>query len=87
MTTQSGNGGLRGPSTVVQGGTMNIDVGPNDRSVDVGSGQTSFGSSRVDPAKGAAIPVPPVPAGSVVWIAVGTGLRRRFILIEVVSSF
>jgi hypothetical protein len=80
--------GIRGPTTVSQGGTVTVEVGPNDTTVDVsafGSGTTS--TYPVDPGKQANIPVPPnTPPGTILHITVGAGLRMRIIEVLVVAA-
>ncbi len=83
---QGAGEGLRSPATVLQGGSVNVDVGPNDASVEInvaGSGKST--SVKVEPGKTASIPVPPVPGGTALWITVGQGLRKRVILVEVIA--
>jgi hypothetical protein len=64
-----------------------VDVGPNDRSVQIsspsGGGTTSV---PVAPNKTAEIPVPDVPPGTVLHITVGKGNRMRIIVVVVVAS-
>jgi len=78
--------GIRVPTTVVAGGTMTVNVGPNDATVEVsvaGSEQTA--SHTVPANKDVAIPVPSVPGGTVLFVTVGKGLRARTIEVLVVS--
>ncbi len=85
MTPQEGEG-IRTTGAVVQGGTMTVEVGPNDSTVEVSVGSSEQTQSiPVPPGKTAVIPVPNVPAGTVLWVSVGKGLRRRTILVEVVA--
>jgi hypothetical protein len=79
--------GIRGPTTVAQGGAVHVDVGPNDSTVEVsvfGSGSTT--SHEVQPGKGAEVPVPAVPPGTILQVTVGRGQRMRIILVEVIAS-
>jgi hypothetical protein len=83
--TQNGEG-IRVPAVVAPGGTMIVNVGPNDATVEVsvaGSNQTT--SHTVPANKDVAIPVPPVPGGTVLFVTVGKGLRARTIEVLVVS--
>ena len=81
-----GGEGIRTSGTAVQGGTFNVDVGPNDTSVEVSIGGTGESSSHdVSSGKSASIPVPPVPGGTLLFITVGKGLRARIIVIEVIA--
>lgn len=85
MRPQGGEG-IRAPTPVVQGGTIEVDVGPNDSTVEVSAGSSSETTSHpVNPGKKAEIPVPSVPGGTILWISVGKGLRRRTILVEVIA--
>lgn len=80
-------GGVRGPATATPGGSIVVDVGPNDDSVTVTNASTG---DRTDhdaaPGKGNVIPIPNVPGGTWFFIKVGKGLRARTIAVEVVSS-
>ncbi len=79
--------GIRGPSVAPVGGTIEIEVGPNTGPVDVNVPGGGVTRHPVDPgSKKAVIPVPPVPAGTMLAISVGRGLRRRVILVEVVDQ-
>ncbi|MCC7064565.1 MAG: hypothetical protein IT456_17255 [Planctomycetes bacterium] len=85
---QGGNEGLRGSSVVVQGGSVNVDVGPNDTSVEisqVGGGPVT--TIPVTPGKETSVPIPNVPGGAVLYVRVGRGNRARIMVVEVVSSF
>ena len=79
--------GIRGPITVASGGSITIDVGPNDATVEIsqpgGSGTISV---PVDPGKQATFPVPNVPPNTLLIISVGKGLRSRVIVVEVVAA-
>ncbi len=78
--------GLRGPATVGQGGSVQVDIGPNDRSVQINAaGQGDTQSVPVPPGKTATIPIPPVPPGTFVMISIGNGLNRRRIIVEVIA--
>ena len=83
---RQGHPGIRGPSTAHSGGTVEVQVGYNDPSVEVSLGGSETTSYPVGPDKKATIPVPPVPPGTVLYVSVGTGLRRRVLLIEVVEE-
>ncbi len=77
-----------GVRSVQQGGTISVNVGPNDTSVDVKvAGSSDSSTFDVDPGKNVNIPVPPVPGGTLLFVTVGKGLRARIIVVEVVSSF
>ncbi len=84
--TQHGEG-IRTGGVVVQGGTMQVEVGPNETTVTVGDGANGAVTSHpVAPGKTATLPVPSVPAGTIIEVTVGKGARRRLILVEVVST-
>jgi hypothetical protein len=85
---EGGNDGLRGSTVVMQGGSISVDVGPNDSSVEisqVGGGPVT--TVPVTPGKAASIPLPNVPGGAVLYVRVGRGNRARIMVVEVVSSF
>lgn len=78
--------GIRGPAVAVSGGSIDVDVASNDSTVEVGvSGQAATTSHDVPPHRRVSIPVPSLPAGSVLWVTVGTGLRRQVLRIEVIA--
>lgn len=85
---QGGGEGLRGTVVVPQGGTINLDIGANDTTVEisqVGGGPVT--SHAVTPGKEASIPIPGFAGGAVLYVRVGTGNRARLIVVEVVSTF
>jgi hypothetical protein len=70
----------------VQGGTVTVNVGPNDTSVEVSAaGSSNTTTHDVEPNKDATIPVPNVPPGTIVFITVGKGLRARVLAVEVIA--
>jgi hypothetical protein len=78
--------GIRADGIAVQGGSVQVQVGPNDSTVEVSVGGSSDSTSHdVSPGKGVTIPVPPVPQGTILYISVGKGLRRRLIVLEVIA--
>ncbi|MFY9345087.1 MAG: hypothetical protein WAT39_21530 [Planctomycetota bacterium] len=77
-------GAIRGPAAVVQGGTIDVDVASGDASVQVSSASGTT-SHPVPPGGRVSIPVPPVPAGTLLFVMVGRGRRMSVILIEVLS--
>ena len=86
MAPPQGGGPLRGPAVVATGGTIDVHVGTNDSEVEVSAGGPGAPTAwPVGPGRDAHIPVPNVPAGTVLAVAVGKGLRRRVLLIEVVD--
>ena len=84
---QQGGGGIRGPAVAPSGGSMTVEVGPNDTTVEVTNATTGATTTHgVEPGKSATIPVPSVPGGTMLIVTVGTGLRTRIIFVEVISS-
>jgi hypothetical protein len=78
--------GVRGPIVAPQGGTVTIEVGPNENTIEVhAGGQGDTKSYRVEPDKSASIPIPAVPPGTILALYVGTGPNRRRLYIEVVA--
>ena len=79
--------GIRGPRFVPQGGTIRVDVGPNDTTVEVsspgGGGVTGY---PVTPNKTARIPVPDVPPGTVLHVTIGKGNRLRVLVVLVTAA-
>ncbi len=70
----------------MQGGSFDVEVGPNDTSVEVNAGGTgSVSTHEVGSGKSVSIPVPNVPAGTLLYISVGKGSRTRIIVIEVIA--
>lgn len=85
MNPQNGEG-LRTTSTASPGGTVEVDVGPNDSTVEVSDGSpTGKTSHRVAPGKRATIPIPNAPGGTILTVTVGTGVRARGIYVEVIT--
>jgi len=78
--------GIRTDGIAVQGGSIDVQVGPNDSTVEVSvSGSSESSSHNVGPGKAATVPVPSVPSGTLLYISIGKGLRRRLVVIEVVA--
>ncbi len=78
--------GVRSTTTAPQGGTVTVNVGPNDASVEVSSaGSSDTTTHDVEPNKDASIPVPNVPPGTFLFITVGKGLRARVIVVQVIA--
>jgi hypothetical protein len=85
MTAQDGEG-IRAVTPVQQGGTIEVDVGTSDDTVEVSGGSAQTTSSHpVTPGKRAEIPVPNVPGGTILSVTVGKGARARVILVEVIA--
>ena len=78
--------GTRATGTAVAGGSITVNVGPNDSTVEVSvAGSSDTSNHDVEPNKDASIPIPNVPPGTILFITVGKGLRARFIEVEVVA--
>ena len=83
---QGGGQGVRTAAPVVQGGSVEVDVGPNDSTVEISvAGADHTSSVKVEPNKRASIPVPPVPGGTLLFISVGKGARAQVIVVEVIA--
>lgn len=79
-------GGVRADGVAAAGGTIAVDVGTNDDTVEVGpAGQQHRESHPVPPGRRVMVPVPPVPPGTILVVAVGRGLRRHVVFVEVVA--
>ncbi len=75
-----------GVRAVQQGGSVSVEVGPNDSTVEISTaGNNDTTSTRVEPNKTATVPIPDVPGGTLLLITVGKGSRRRTILVEVIA--
>jgi hypothetical protein len=82
----SAQGGLRGSATAASGGTITVQVGTSDSTVEVSAaGSANVQSHDVGPDRTATFPVPRVPPGTILFVTVGRGLRIRVIAIEVVD--
>jgi hypothetical protein len=83
MTFQ-GPGGISGPSSAPQGGTVPIKVETGDGSVTVKSpsGSTTL---PVPPGGGVTVPVPEVTPPAVIRVVVGKGNRKSIHLIQVIG--
>ena len=83
-----GRGRVTAPSTVQQGGSLTITVNTNAPSVEI-TGPTGSSQSIPLPANGSrtvTVPVPPVPAGTVLLVTVGKGLDAKGVFVEVVGT-
>ena len=84
---QGGGAGIRGSNVVTAGGSITVEVGPNDDSVSVTNAGTGERTDHdVSPGKNNTIPIPNVPGGTWLLIRVGKGLRARVIAVEVIST-
>jgi len=82
-----GGAGIRGPGVATSGGSMTVEIGPNDNSIEVTNSSTGVTVSHdAVPGKGATIPVGNVPGGTTLIVTVGKGMRTRIIFVEVTSS-
>ena len=88
LATQQGKDGLRTTTTAFPGGTITVNVGPNDPSVEISNDSTGEVTTiPVERGKDTQVPIPNVPGGTVLFIRVGRGLRARIIIVEVVELF
>lgn len=78
--------GIRVSTVASQGGTITVNVGPNEDQVTVGVlGESSSKTYDVPGNKDVEIPVPDAPPGSILVVRVGKGNRARRILVTVVA--
>ena len=78
--------GISGSSTVPQGGTIVVHVTTGDATVSVSTGGIGDAKSFPVAADGTAtIPVPTLPGGTLVCVSVGAGLKKKYLLVEVVA--
>lgn len=78
--------GIRVTQAVPSGGSVTVNVGPNDSTVEINvAGTSEVQVVDVPPNKDAVIPVPPVPPGTILFITVGKGLRARVLIVEVIA--
>lgn len=85
---QDPGGGIRGPTVVAEGGSITVDLAPNDTTVEVSEAGGGFHqSTEVPPGKSATVPIPGVRAGAVLYVRIGRGPRARLLVVEVVSTF
>ena len=83
--TQNGEG-IRVSTTAVSGGSIVVNVGPTDDTVEVGLAGTNQSTSHHVPGnKDVSIPVPPGTAGATLVVVVGKGSRKRRILVTIVA--
>jgi len=81
-----GGQGLRTSATATAGGSVTVNVSPNDPSIEVTDPATGATTNvPVSPGKDTQVPIPNVPGGSFLTIKVGTGRRARIILVEVIA--
>lgn len=81
---QAGSG-LRAPANVTAGGTVLVESGTSDPTIEVTNAATGTTQSfPVDPSHRTPIPVAAVP-GSILIVSVGRGRRARAVLIEVIA--
>jgi hypothetical protein len=69
----------------VPGGVITVKVGPNDTFVEVGPAGAPATKVPVTPDKENSVPVPSVPPGTIVFVSIGQGLRRRIFAIEIIA--
>jgi hypothetical protein len=79
-------GGMRADGVAVAGGTIAVEVGTNDDTVEVGpAGSGNRESHPVPPGRRVTVPVPPVPPGTILVVTAGRGLRRQVVFVEVIA--
>ncbi|MCA8978067.1 MAG: hypothetical protein KDC98_25295 [Planctomycetes bacterium] len=80
-------GGLRGPQTATPGGSITVNVGPNDSSIQVTDPTTQNTTThKVEPGKDTTIPMPNAPGGTMVRVQIGKGLNAQFLVVELQST-
>jgi hypothetical protein len=85
VTVQS-PGGLSGPISATQGGTITVAVESGDGAIVVSTGGPG-GTVYPVPAGGSVtVPVPSVPIGTLITISVGKGNRKAIIEVLVVGT-
>ena len=78
--------GLRSVGSATPGGSITVEIGPNDSTVEVEvAGSDGTTSHSVTPGKAATIPMPNVLPGTVLFVTVGTGLRARVIEVTIIA--
>lgn len=86
MPPQGPQGGLQGPTYVVQGGTFKVDVGPSDEFIEIKEGfYGPITRIPVTPGKSVTLPVPDLPGGSFFLVRVGNKRRTRGRVFEIVA--
>jgi hypothetical protein len=77
-------GSVRAPGTATCGGSITVEVGGNDTTVEVSAtGSSDVQSHDIGADRTATFPVPDVAPGTILIITVGRGLRARTVLVEV----
>lgn len=80
-------GGIRGPQTGTPGGSITVNVGPNDSSIQITDPVTGTTTTiKVQPGKDTTITLPNAPGGTIVHIQIGTGANAHFLLVELIST-
>lgn len=79
--------GVRVPASVAQGGTITVEVGGSEPSIELNVGASGeVQSVPVPPDKRVQFQVPPVAPGTILLITVGRGAMSRVFLVEVVAT-
>lgn len=80
---------VQGPGAiraVAAGGSVQVDVGPNDRQVEITNAATGERSVvPVPPGKTVSIPVPHPSTGNLFVLRIGTGRDAQVILVEIID--
>ena len=82
--TPQGSGGVTGPGTAPQGGTVTVSVESGDASVTVSTSGASSTTVPVPPGGSVTVPVPDFPPRTVLVVVPGKGNRKSIHLVEVV---
>ena len=82
---QGGNG-IRISGTATPGGSITINVGPSDDTVEIGIAGDSQATSHLIPGnKDTSVPIPNAPPGTIIVVRIGRGKRLRRMLVTIVS--
>lgn len=80
-----GDQGIKAPATAEAGGTIEVSVGPNDTTIEVSmGGADDVKTYDIPSSKTVTISIPNAP-GYVVSLAVGKGLAKKIVYVEIVA--
>ncbi|MBM4060665.1 MAG: hypothetical protein FJ265_06170 [Planctomycetes bacterium] len=83
---QGGGEGIRTVTVASPGGSVMVNVGPNESSVTIANATTGASVTiPVAPGKDTQIPIPNVPGGTVLTISIGVGTTARIIVVQVIA--
>ena len=81
-----GPGGIRCSPFAAPSGSVTVNVGPSDASVEVINPATGEVTTHpVEPGKDTQVPIPNVPGGTILILRAGKGLNSRNVVIEVIA--